>query len=92
MIGVQTGVAQARTSLRQADANIMELEAALRDTRSIAPFTGVIENVYVEIGDTVQPGQPLVDFSESANFKVEADLPVHLMRGLQVGQQLGLPA
>jgi len=88
MVGVQTGVAQARTSLRQAEANIMEVEAALRDTRSIAPFTGVIENLYVEVGDTVQPGQPLVAFSESASYKVEADLPVHLMRGLQRGQQL----
>jgi len=88
MVGVQTGVAQAQTSLRQAEANIMEIEAALRDTRSIAPFSGVIENLYVEVGDTVQPGQPLVDFSESRNYKVEADLPVHLMRGLALGQQV----
>lgn len=88
MIGVQTGVAQANTSLRQAEANIMEIEAGLRDTRSIAPFNGVIEKVYVEVGDTVQPGQPLVDYSESANYKVEADLPVHLVRGLRPGQQL----
>jgi RND family efflux transporter MFP subunit len=88
MVGVQTGVAQAQTNLRQAEANIMELEAALRDTRSIAPFSGVIENLYVEVGDTVQPGQPLVDFSESSNYKVEADLPVHLMRGLTPGQQV----
>lgn len=90
MIGVQTGVAQAQTSLRQAEANILEIEAALRDTRSIAPFNGVIEKVYVEVGDTVQPGQPLVDYSESHNFKVEADLPVHLVRGLTPGQQLAV--
>jgi len=88
MVSMRTGVAQAQTQLRQAEANILEIEAKLRDTRSIAPFPGVIEKVYVEVGDTVQPGQPMVSFSESGQYKVEADLPVHLARGLTIGQQL----
>lgn len=88
MVSMRTGVAQAQTQLRQADANILEIEAKLRDTRSVAPFSGVIEKVYVEVGDTVQPGQPMVSFSESGQYKVEADLPVHLVRGLRPGQQM----
>jgi len=40
----------------------------------------------VEVGDTVQPGQPLLDFSESAALMVETDLPVRLSRTLQLGQ------
>jgi len=88
MVSMRTGVARAQTQLRQADANILEIEAMLRDTRSIAPFPGVVEKVYVEVGDTVQPGQPMVDYSESGQFKVEADLPVHLVRGLTPGQTL----
>lgn len=88
MVSMRTGVAQAQTQLRQADANILEIEAKLRDTRSVAPFAGVIEKVYVEVGDTVQPGQPMVNYSESGQYKVEADLPVHLVRGLRPGQQL----
>jgi len=88
IVNVQTQVAQARTSLRQAEASIMEIDARLRDTRSVAPFAGVIEKVYVEEGDTVQPGQPIVDYSEAGRFKVEADLPVHLARSLVPGQKL----
>ena len=40
----------------------------------------MIQKVHVEVGDTVQPGQPLMDFSESAALVVEADLPVRLSR------------
>ena len=60
----------------------------LRDTQGVAQFSGVIQDVHVEVGDTVQPGQPLLDFSESAALKVEADLPVRLSRTLQPGQTL----
>ncbi len=88
MIDVQTRLAQARTQLRQADASIREIEAQLRDTRSVAPFDGVIDKVHVEEGDTVQPGQPLVDYSQAGLFKVEADLPVHLARHLVPDQAL----
>lgn len=88
IINVQTQMAQANTAYRQAEANIRELQAALRDTRSIAPFPGVIEKVHVEVGDTVQPGQPIVNFSQSGQYKVEADLPVHLARNLVPGQPL----
>ena len=88
MVSMRTAVTQAQNSLRQAEANIREIDARLRDTRSVAPFAGVIEKVYVEIGDTVQPGQPIVDYSEAGRYKVEADLPVHLVRGLKPGQRL----
>ena len=89
MVDVRTRLEQAQTSQRQAAANIREIDSRLRDTRSVAPFPGVIDKVYVEEGDTVQPGQPLVDFSQAGLFKVEADLPVHLVRTLAPG--MGLP-
>lgn len=88
VVDVQSRLAQAQNSLRQTDANIREIDASLRDTRSVAPFAGVIDKVYVEEGDTVQPGQPLVDFSQEGLYKVEADLPVHLARHLAPGQSL----
>ncbi len=88
VVGVQTAVAQARTSFAQAEANIREIDSRLRDTLSVTPFDGVIDKVYVEEGDTVQPGQPLIDFSQGDLFKVEADLPVHLVRTLAPGMSL----
>jgi RND family efflux transporter MFP subunit len=88
LVSAETALAQATTRLRSAEANIKEIESALRDTRGMAPFAGVVQKVHVEIGDTVQPGQPLLDFSESTALVVETDLPVRLSRTLQLGQPL----
>jgi RND family efflux transporter MFP subunit len=88
LVGAETTLAQATTRLKSAEANIKEIQSMLRDTQGVAQFSGVIQDVHVEVGDTVQPGQPLLDFSESAALKVEADLPVRLSRTLQPGQTL----
>ncbi len=88
LISAETQLAQATTRLKTAEANIREIQSLLRDTQGVAPFTGVIQEVHVEVGDTVQPGQPLLDFSESGALVVEADLPVRLSRTLRPGQAL----
>ena len=88
LVGAETALAQANTRMRSADANIKEIESMLRDTQGIAQFSGVIQKVHVEVGDTVQPGQPLIDFSESAALIVETDLPVRLSRSLHLGQPI----
>jgi len=88
LVGAETVLAQATTRYKTAEANMKEIQSMLRDTQGVAQFSGVIQKVHVEVGDTVQPGQPLLDFSESAALKVEADLPVRLSRTLQPGQML----
>jgi len=88
LVGAETALAQATTRMKSAEANIREIQSLLRDTQGIAPFAGVIQKVHVEIGDTVQPGQPLLEFSESDTLVVETDLPVRLSRSLQPGQVL----
>jgi len=86
LVGAETQLAQATTRLKSSEANIREIQSLLRDTKGVAQFSGVIQKVHVEVGDTVQPGQPLLDFSESAALVVETDLPVRLSRTLQLGQ------
>ncbi len=88
LVSMETQLAQATTRLKTAEANIREVDSRLRDTRGVAEFTGVIQNLHVEVGDPVQPGQPLLDFSESAALVVEADLPIRLSRTLALGQPL----
>lgn len=88
LVGAETQLAQATTRYKTAEANIREIQSMLRDTKGVAQFSGVIQKVHVEVGDTVQPGQPLLDFSESAALVVEADLPVRLSRTLAPGLPL----
>ena len=80
-----TRIDQARFGLDQARAKLQELEAKLRDTRSIAPFSGVIVAKHIEIGDTVQPGMPLLSFADTRHLQVKVDIPARLMPGIKKG-------
>ncbi|MBZ0130393.1 MAG: efflux RND transporter periplasmic adaptor subunit [Rhodobacteraceae bacterium] len=79
------GVNHAQSALMQAQANLEALDARLRDSRALAPFDGVIVNKHVEVGDTVQPGMPVVTFAFTEYLRIDADVPVRLAAGLTVG-------
>jgi multidrug efflux pump subunit AcrA (membrane-fusion protein) len=74
---------QARSAIMRAQSEIRAIDAKLRDARSLAPFDGVIMQKYVEEGDTVQPGQPMLQFADVTWLQIEADLPASLAQGLQ---------
>lgn len=78
-----TQLNQSRSRVSQAQSRLDELAAKLRDTRSVAPFDGVIARKLIEVGDTVQPGQHLMVFSNLEYLQVKVDVPSRLMAGLQ---------
>jgi multidrug efflux pump subunit AcrA (membrane-fusion protein) len=83
--GYGTQLTQAHNQALAAQSQIEEIDSKLRDTRSFAPFDGVITRKMVEEGDTVQPGQPLLEFADLTYLQVEVDVPVRLMPGLKKG-------
>ena len=83
--GFGTQLTQAQNQQLQAKSAIEEIDAKLRDARSFAPFDGVIIKKMVEEGDTVQPGQPLIEFADLTYLQVEVDVPIRLMSGLKKG-------
>lgn len=80
-----TRISQAESRLMGARSSLESIDAKLRDTRSIAPFPGVIVNKFVEVGDTVQPGQPLILFADTRYLQIRVDVPARLMPGLRIG-------
>jgi len=81
-------IEQARSSLWQAESQIEQIDAKLRDARSLAPFEGVIIKKFVEVGDTVMMGQPLLQFADTGHLQIEVNVPARLVRGLKVGKQV----
>ncbi len=77
-----TQLNQSRSRVTQAQSRLDEIAARLRDSRAVAPFDGVIARKLVEIGDTVQPGQHLMVFSNLEYLQVKIDVPSRLMQGL----------
>ncbi len=78
-----TQMEQARSAILRAQSEIRAIDAKLRDAKSLAPFDGVIFEKYVEEGDTVQPGQPMLKFSDVTWLQIEVDVPARLAQGLQ---------
>lgn len=80
-----TQVSSARSHITEAESGLREINAKLRDTIAVAPFDGIIMKKLVEIGDTVQPGQPLMVFSYSKYLRIQVEVPARLMPGLTKG-------
>ncbi len=80
-----TGIRQSQSAVQQARSAIEELDANIRDARSISPFDGVIMNKLVEVGDTVQPGMPLVNFAHVKFLRIQSEVPARLVTNLKVG-------
>ena len=83
-----TQIQEARNALMQLQAEIRAIDAKLRDARSIAPFDGVIVKKFIEVGDTVQPGQPMLNYADVEYLQVEVDVPARLRPGLREGMML----
>jgi len=83
-----TQINQAQSQLRAVRHQLEEIDAKLRDTRSIAPFEGVVIKKMVEVGDTVQPGMPLMEYAKTDYLRIQIEVPSRLIPSLHVGMTL----
>lgn len=86
--GFSTRLNQAHSNYAAARSQIDEIDAKLRDARSFAPFDGIIVSKLVEQGDTVQPGQPLLEYADLTYLQIQVDVPSRLMPGLTKGMMV----
>jgi RND family efflux transporter MFP subunit len=84
--GVQ--ITQAQNSILSAQSQIQAIDAKLRDAKSMAPFDGVIMKKFVEVGDTMQPGQPLMIYADVEYLQIAVEVPARLRPGLSEGMML----
>jgi membrane fusion protein, multidrug efflux system len=71
----ETKVAEARAMLEMARAELHQARLDLAHTTIEAPFRGVVEERTVEVGDYVDPGDPVVMVIEQDPFLVVGDAP-----------------
>jgi multidrug efflux pump subunit AcrA (membrane-fusion protein) len=84
----RTNIQQAQNTIYRVQAEIRAIDAKLRDAKSVAPFEGVIMKKFVEVGDTVQPGQPLLKYADVEYLQIVVDVPGRLRPGLNEGMML----
>jgi multidrug efflux pump subunit AcrA (membrane-fusion protein) len=80
-----TQLDQARSQIISARSAIDTIDTKIRDAKSVAPFDGVITKKLVEVGDPVQPGQPLLMFADMSTLQIKVEVPARLMPGVKKG-------
>ena len=81
-------VSQAQGRHLRARSQIEEIDAKIRDSRSIAPFEGVVVRKLIEVGDSVQPGQSLLQFADTRYLQIKAEIPAKLISSLSKGMMV----
>ncbi len=80
-----TQMQEARNAMLRLQAELQALDSKIRDAKSLAPFDGMIVTKFIEAGDTVQPGQPMLKFADVEYLQVEVNVPARLRPGLSEG-------
>jgi len=75
-----------QAAIDNANADLSQAEDLLMETELKAPFAGTIENVLLEPGEYLQPGQAVMRMSSDDGLEVEVNLPPHLIGDLHIGQ------
>lgn len=80
-LNAKTVLDNAKSRLDQAQINSAKLKI-------LAPFAGQVRQVFVERGEEVNPGTPLVNLEGRQGSKIVADVPVEVVRQLILGHQV----
>ncbi len=57
-------------------------------TQMTAPFAGVVVRKYVEIGDLLAPGRPVIDLEDPSSLRLEVEVPESLAGTVTMGTTL----
>lgn len=78
-------IARAGAQLDEAAADLRIAERDLADARVTAPYPGVVTQKYVNAGNYVQVGEPVVALVDDGSLEIEADVPSRQARVLPIG-------
>ena len=84
-IGSEMQFLQAKSQMEQAEAGLAALKEQQRLTNVTAPFSGVIDDIMVRVGDMAAPGMPVARVVDLSGAQLEADVPESYLRSITEG-------
>ncbi len=71
-----------------AEARIAAAEANLALSTLVAPFNGTVTDVSIKLGDSVSPGQPVIQLADLSRLVVEVDISEVDINTVSLGQEV----
>ncbi len=75
----EAALASARARLRSAEGRVEEAREQLGYTEVYAPYSGIVTERHVEVGESVSPGSPLLSGISLDQLRVAVDVPQRLI-------------
>lgn len=82
----KAGLAQSAATLESAKAALVQIDLDIERLEIKAPFDGLIEQTFVEIGASVNPGEAVVRLADLSTILVSARVSDSIRAGLRLGQ------
>ncbi len=82
---VRTNYQQARAQLVQAKAAVAQAQKQLRNTVVLAPFSGTVEEHFIEVGEQAGAGAPLVRLVSTQRVRVRVGVPERYASDIEEG-------
>ena len=81
-------IAQARSQVSEAAAQVRTTEVKLQDMRIVAPITGIVGNIPAKIGDFLSKGDTLTTVTQNQTLDVQLSIPLEKGPELRLGQRV----
>lgn len=82
----QTALALAEANVESAKATVEGLQLSLENTLVVAPFAGIVNQRFVEVGDLLQLGDRIATVVDLNPLVITADVTQNHIKSIQVGQ------
>jgi RND family efflux transporter MFP subunit len=86
----RASVDQANSTLKQAQANVTLRSEELKDTRVVAPIAGMVGDVTVKLGDSVNKDTSLTTITQNQTLNLQLRIPTARSSQLRVGTPVQL--
>jgi membrane fusion protein, multidrug efflux system len=87
---VKTQYENAQAAVQQAEAALAQSRTQYNNSYIRAPFTGIVSNRYVELGDMVTPGTPVFGLIHTDTMRVMANVGEREFGIIELGQEARL--
>lgn len=89
-IGSEIQYLQAKTNLESLEGKKASLKAQIAQTKITAPFSGVIDEIFIKQGEMAAPSIPALRLINLDNIYVEADVSEKYLRHLKKGTEANI--
>ncbi|MBF2066632.1 MAG: efflux RND transporter periplasmic adaptor subunit [Calothrix sp. C42_A2020_038] len=81
----QEEIAQARSQVTEAAAQVKAAQVKLQYTNVLAPFTGIVGNIPVKLGEFVSKGSELTTITKNDSLELNLSIPINQAKKLRAG-------